>query len=126
MEPKEKKKRKTNCKKSRIQSIPTDLTIEILSRLPEKSVARFSCVSKLWSSITSDPSFPRSRLLLCFQKHNDLFVSSIPHHNQNSNRSYSSSLFAGSFNLHWRLSFVDAHQQSEQSIFVANPVGSLS
>ncbi|CAN7076380.1 hypothetical protein Bca4012_075847 [Brassica carinata] len=92
MEPREKKKRKTNCKKSRIQSIPTDLTIEILSRLPEKSVARFSCVSKLWSSITSDPSFPRSRLLLCFQKHNDLFISSIPHHNQNSNRSYSSSL----------------------------------
>ncbi|KAL0719798.1 hypothetical protein Bca4012_069122 [Brassica carinata] len=77
-----------------MQSIPTDLIIEILSRLPEKSVARFSCVSKLWTSITSDPSFPRPRLLLCFQKHDDLFVSSIPQHTQkNSNcSSYSSSL----------------------------------
>ncbi|CAF2156847.1 unnamed protein product [Brassica napus] len=100
MEPKEKKKRKTRYRKGRTQSIPTDLvsltdlTIEILSRLPEKSVARFSCVSKLWSSITSDPSFPRPRLLLCFQKYDDseLYVSSIPQHTQNSNMSYSSSL----------------------------------
>ncbi|CAF1947013.1 putative F-box protein At1g47790 [Brassica napus] len=96
MEPKEKKKkRKTRYRKGRTQSIPTDLTIEILSRLPEKSVARFSCVSKLWSSITSDPSFPRPRLLLCFQKYDDsdLYVSSIPQHTRNSNnRSYSSSL----------------------------------
>ncbi|KAH0866989.1 hypothetical protein HID58_074011 [Brassica napus] len=90
-----KKKRKTRYRKGRTQSIPTDLTIEILSRLPEKSVARFSCVSKLWSSITSDPSFPRPRLLLCFQKYDDsdLYVSSIPQHTRNSNnRSYSSSL----------------------------------
>ena len=96
MEPKEKKQRITKYEK-RTQSIPTDLFIEILSRLPEKSVARFSCVSKLWLSITSHPSFPRPRHLLCFQKDDELFVSSIPHHNQNSNRSYSSSL---SFNHH--------------------------
>ncbi|RID52815.1 hypothetical protein BRARA_G00253, partial [Brassica rapa] len=70
MELKEKKK-KTNYKKRRIQYIPTDLTIEILSRLPEKSVARFSCVSKLWLSITTDPSFPRPRLVLCFQNYYD-------------------------------------------------------
>ncbi|XP_018435825.2 putative F-box protein At1g47790 [Raphanus sativus] len=76
------------------QSMPTNLTIAILSRLPEKSVARFSCVSKLWSSITSDPSFPRPRLLLSFQQYDDsdLYVSSIPQHTLNSNRSYSSSL----------------------------------
>ncbi|CAF1952164.1 BnaCnng47230D [Brassica napus] len=96
MEPKEKKQRITKYEK-RTQSIPTDLFIEILSRLPEKSVARFSCVSKLWLSITSHPSFPRPRHLLCFQKDDELFVSSIPHHNPNSNRSYSSSL---SFNHH--------------------------
>ncbi|KAF8100402.1 hypothetical protein N665_0225s0019 [Sinapis alba] len=90
------KKRKTDYEKT-TQTIPTDLIIEILSRLPEKSVARFSCVSKLWLSITTDPSFPRPHLLLCFQKDDDLFVSSIPHHTQNSNRSYSSSL---SFDLH--------------------------
>ncbi|KAF8062158.1 hypothetical protein N665_1200s0003 [Sinapis alba] len=90
------KKRKTDYEKT-TQTIPTDLIIEILSRLPEKSVARFSCVSKLCLSITSDPSFPRPRLLLCFQKDADLFVSSIPPTTQNSNRSYSSSL---SFDLH--------------------------
>ncbi|CAF1722559.1 unnamed protein product [Brassica oleracea var. botrytis] len=87
-------------KKAKTDYLPTDLTTETLLRLPEKSVARFSCVSKLWSSITTDPSFislfetrsPRQRLLLCFQKYAKLFVSSIPQHTQNSNRSYSSSL----------------------------------
>ncbi|CAH8346223.1 unnamed protein product [Eruca vesicaria subsp. sativa] len=45
------KKRKTN-KKSLRQAIhvPFDLTVEILSRLPVKTLARFRCVSKLWSS----------------------------------------------------------------------------
>ncbi|CAN7076382.1 unnamed protein product, partial [Brassica oleracea var. botrytis] len=83
---------KKKKKKKRIQYIPTDLTIEILSRLPEKSIARFSFVSKLWLSITTDPFFPRPRLVLCFQNYYDLYVSSIPQHTQNSNRSYSSSL----------------------------------
>ncbi|XP_013594383.1 PREDICTED: putative F-box protein At1g47790 [Brassica oleracea var. oleracea] len=86
------KKRRIQYKKGRIQYIPTDLTIEILSRLPEKSIARFSFVSKLWLSITTDPFFPRPRLVLCFQNYYDLYVSSIPQHTQNSNRSYSSSL----------------------------------
>ncbi|CAH8345674.1 unnamed protein product [Eruca vesicaria subsp. sativa] len=93
-------KTKTNYKK-RTQSLPTDLITEILLRLPEKSVARFSCVSKLWSSITTDPSFirlfetrsPRQRLLLCFHKDGKLFVSSMPQHALDSNRSYSSSLY---------------------------------
>lgn len=37
------------------KTIPTDLIIEILSRLPMKSVARFRCVSKLWTSIVDLP-----------------------------------------------------------------------
>ncbi|ESQ30712.1 hypothetical protein EUTSA_v10012245mg, partial [Eutrema salsugineum] len=61
-------------------------TSEILLRLPEKSVGRFCCVSKLWSSITTHPYFinlfetrsPRPSLLLCFIKDRNLFVSSIP------------------------------------------------
>ncbi|CAH8268845.1 unnamed protein product [Arabidopsis lyrata] len=33
--------------------IPLDLTVEILKKLPAKSLVRFQCVSKLWSSIIS-------------------------------------------------------------------------
>ncbi|CAN6821308.1 unnamed protein product [Brassica oleracea] len=81
------KKRKTQLKSS--TSFPVDLTTEILLRLPEKSVAKFSCVSKLWSSIITDPYFinlfQTQSLQICFQKDDNLFFSSIP---QNSNRSY--------------------------------------
>ncbi|ESQ30526.1 hypothetical protein EUTSA_v10012205mg [Eutrema salsugineum] len=38
-------------------SIPIDLVNEILSRLPAKSIARFHCVSKLWSSMILRPYF---------------------------------------------------------------------
>ncbi|ESQ30647.1 hypothetical protein EUTSA_v10011962mg [Eutrema salsugineum] len=38
-------------------SIPIDLVNEILSRLPAKSIARFHCVSKLWSSMLLRPYF---------------------------------------------------------------------
>ncbi|EOA36117.1 hypothetical protein CARUB_v10011786mg, partial [Capsella rubella] len=76
------------------------LISEILSRLPEKSVARFRCVSKLWLSITKDPYFiklfetrsPQQSLLVCFFENEKLFVASIPqlrHSLQNSKRSYS-------------------------------------
>ncbi|KAF8055017.1 hypothetical protein N665_1305s0004 [Sinapis alba] len=44
-----------------VDHIPLDLTLEILSRLPTKSIARFLCVSKLWSSFTTTlPSFINS------------------------------------------------------------------
>ncbi|XP_024006468.1 LOW QUALITY PROTEIN: putative F-box protein At1g47765 [Eutrema salsugineum] len=106
MEQQEEKKRK-DYKGRRRQSkstlsLPLDITSEILLRLPEKSVGRFLCESKLWSSITTDPYFinlfetqlpPHPSLLLCFIKDGNLFVSSIPQHtlHQNSNKSYSSS-----------------------------------
>ncbi|KAF3540201.1 hypothetical protein F2Q69_00025313 [Brassica cretica] len=38
-------------KNSDVIYIPFDLTEEILSKLPVKSLARFQCVSKLWSSL---------------------------------------------------------------------------
>ncbi|CDY56027.1 BnaC04g55790D [Brassica napus] len=34
-------------------NIPIDLTVEILKKLPVKSLVRFKCVSKCWSSIIS-------------------------------------------------------------------------
>ncbi|KAH0893652.1 hypothetical protein HID58_056081, partial [Brassica napus] len=41
----------------RVDNIPLDLTLDILSRLPPKSIAGFLCVSKLWSSFITLPSF---------------------------------------------------------------------
>ncbi|KAJ4868412.1 F-box protein [Raphanus sativus] len=38
-------------------SIPMELTLDILSRLPAKSVARFHSVSKQWASILDSPYF---------------------------------------------------------------------
>ncbi|CAN6865167.1 unnamed protein product [Brassica oleracea] len=115
-------------KKAKTGYLPTDLTTETLLRLPEKSVARFSCVSKLWSSITTDPPFislfetrsPRQRLLLCFQKYAKLFVSSIPQHTQNSNRSYSSSL---SFDHHHMSSELAPHLPNLLTISSWDTVG---
>ncbi|KAI3423474.1 F-box domain-containing protein [Psidium guajava] len=37
--------------------VPDDLLIEILKRLPVKSLCRFRCVSTLWRSVISDPQF---------------------------------------------------------------------
>ncbi|XP_023637223.1 F-box protein At2g16450-like [Capsella rubella] len=37
--------------------IPSDLLLDILSRLPEKSVARCHCVSKQWASLLGSPYF---------------------------------------------------------------------
>ncbi|KAK3419600.1 hypothetical protein EUGRSUZ_G00229 [Eucalyptus grandis] len=37
--------------------IPEDLLIEILKRLPVKSLCQFTCVSTRWSSLISDPYF---------------------------------------------------------------------
>ncbi|CAL9220250.1 unnamed protein product [Arabidopsis halleri] len=80
--------RKRKRSKSGSSYIPLDLVSEILLRLPEKSVVRFRCVSKPWSSITTEPYFinlfkTRSpRLLLCFNANDKFFVSSIPQHHQ--------------------------------------------
>ncbi|CAA7031865.1 unnamed protein product [Microthlaspi erraticum] len=103
MEHKEKKKPISKRRKTQsisTSSFPLDLTRDILSRLPEKSTARFRCVSKLWSSIITDPNFitlletrrPRPTLLLCLKKDDELFAFSVPQHTQNSNTTYSSSL----------------------------------
>lgn len=42
---------------SRRLYLPHDLVIEIILRLPAKSVARFRCVSTVWLSISTDPIF---------------------------------------------------------------------
>ncbi|KAG7588261.1 F-box domain, partial [Arabidopsis suecica] len=76
--------------KSQSEHIPLDLTIEILSRLPAKSVGRFRSVSKLWSAITTSQDFinsfatrsltSRPSVLITVRKGDMLFVFSSPLH----------------------------------------------
>ncbi|CAN7114212.1 unnamed protein product [Brassica rapa subsp. narinosa] len=88
------KEDKKNYEKDGECDIPHDLMREILLRLPAKSLLRFRCVSKLWFSTTTDPSFinlfatqssTRPYLELCFTKEDNwLFFSlaqkSLSHH----------------------------------------------
>ncbi|XP_010424159.1 PREDICTED: F-box protein At5g18160-like [Camelina sativa] len=74
--------------KSQSNSIPLDITVEILSRLPAKSIVRSRSVCKLWSFVTTTPEFIRARskktsppcVLLVFRKHDKLIVFSSPQH----------------------------------------------
>ncbi|KAG7656036.1 F-box associated domain type 3 [Arabidopsis suecica] len=68
-------------------SIPNDLILEILSRLPAKSTGRFRCVSKLWGSMLCHSYFTelfltrssaRPRLLIGIHQDGDRFFFSCP------------------------------------------------
>ncbi|RID51336.1 hypothetical protein BRARA_H02008 [Brassica rapa] len=95
---KRRRREKSRDDRSQPNHIPLDLTFEILSRLPAKSIVRYQCVSKLWSSFTTLPSFINSfasrsssrspRLLLTFTLQGKHFVFSFPQ-NQNPEGSYS-------------------------------------
>ncbi|CAH8386771.1 unnamed protein product [Eruca vesicaria subsp. sativa] len=71
-----KKKKLKKGRKSNFDEIPQDLVMEIIWRLPVKSVARFRLVSKSWARIISSRYFIKSfpagscssqpRLLVCF------------------------------------------------------------
>ncbi|CAH8254866.1 unnamed protein product [Arabidopsis lyrata] len=98
MEPQEEEKNGTmqrkRCKSSSSLSIPLDITTEIFLKLPAKSVARFRCVSKLWSSIPTSRYFTtsfesRPNLLFFFKEGNRFFVVTIPKPNRRPNESFS-------------------------------------
>ncbi|KAL0864474.1 hypothetical protein Bca101_043592 [Brassica carinata] len=101
------KRRKQSPSSSKLSSssIPLDLTLEILSKLPVESVMRFRCVSKVWSSITTDPYFissfkTRPRLLMFYRKGAKLFVFSLSQNpNKNEGFSYSSSQPIDSYHI---------------------------
>ncbi|KAK1678622.1 hypothetical protein QYE76_039470 [Lolium multiflorum] len=49
-------------KKAQTTELPEELVLEILVRLPVKSLRRFKCVSKAWRTTISGPYFIRSHL----------------------------------------------------------------
>ncbi|MCI07216.1 ubiquitin [Trifolium medium] len=51
-----KRSRRSNAANNSV-FLPTELIIEILSRLSVKDIVRFKCVSKSWETITSDSNF---------------------------------------------------------------------
>ncbi|XP_010468008.1 PREDICTED: F-box/kelch-repeat protein At3g04660-like [Camelina sativa] len=51
--------------------IPRELIVEILVRVPARSIARFICVSKLWSSIVRSQDFTKSYQLLMMTRRSD-------------------------------------------------------
>ncbi|CAL9237822.1 unnamed protein product [Arabidopsis halleri] len=89
------------------ESIPFDLTVEICSRLPAKSISRFRCVSKLWGSIFRLPYFTElfltrslalPQLLFACHKDNHVFVFSSPQP-QNLDDNNPSSLLAANYHM---------------------------
>ncbi|CAA7018474.1 unnamed protein product [Microthlaspi erraticum] len=77
------KQKKMMKKKVVSEPIPSDILIDIFSRVPANSIARFRCVSKLWASIPSLPGFTelfltkslaRPRLLFAIEVGKELFL----------------------------------------------------
>ncbi|KAG7576255.1 F-box domain [Arabidopsis thaliana x Arabidopsis arenosa] len=95
-------KRRRVCSSS---SLPLDPTLEILLRLPAKSLVRSRCVSKLWSSFTTLPCFinsfaarsSQSPCLLIFAVRGDNIVVFFLPEQRNSDKSSSSSSPVGSY-----------------------------
>ncbi|KFK31162.1 hypothetical protein AALP_AA6G076700 [Arabis alpina] len=86
-------------------TIPMDLIIEILLRLPAKSIAKCRCVSKLWANILRRPdftklfltsSYARPQLLISCVKKGELFLFTS---SQDQNLNQKSSIDATSYHM---------------------------
>ncbi|CAL4958073.1 unnamed protein product [Urochloa decumbens] len=63
-------------KKQRVPSLPDDLIVEILSRVPYRSLCRFKCVSRSWLALCSDPDLRKKSPqtlsgFFCYSRHED-------------------------------------------------------
>ena len=54
--------------------LPCDVLLEILHRLPAKSLIRFRCISKSWNSLITSPAFINSNLTRSHSNSNKLIV----------------------------------------------------
>ncbi|CAL9223055.1 unnamed protein product [Arabidopsis halleri] len=77
--------------------IPLDLLIEILTRLPGKSVLRFKCVSKFWSSLFSSRYFRNRFLMVSSQRHSRLYMSFMDLYNDSKSMLLSSAPISSTF-----------------------------
>ncbi|XP_056862402.1 putative F-box protein At1g47730 [Raphanus sativus] len=80
---------KRGSKRSKGASLHVDLIWEVLLRLPSKSIVQSRCMSKLFSSLTTQPDFIRSFaarsspcLLILFEVESKLFVFSLSQQQQ--------------------------------------------
>lgn len=63
---------------SSIPSFPQEIIVDILSRLPAKSIGQFRCVSKRWRFLLSDSQFINKNLNLRTEEENIILIS--PNH----------------------------------------------
>ncbi|MCI34852.1 F-box/kelch-repeat protein, partial [Trifolium medium] len=52
-----------------LPTLPFELIVEILSKLPVKSLMQFQCVCKSWKSLISDPNFAKKHLRMSTKHH---------------------------------------------------------
>ena len=60
--------------------LPDETVLEILARLPVKSLLRFRCVCKTWDSFITNPNFISTHLL-CYNHDDDGYVIHMPRSN---------------------------------------------
>ncbi|CAO2180868.1 unnamed protein product [Urochloa humidicola] len=63
-------------KKQRVPNLSKDLIVEILSRVPYRSLCRFKCVSWSWLALCSDPDLRKKSPqtlsgFICYSRHQD-------------------------------------------------------
>ncbi|GAU20083.1 hypothetical protein TSUD_381750 [Trifolium subterraneum] len=57
-----------------LPTLPFDLIVEILYKLPVKSLMQFQCVCKSWKSLISDPNFAKKHLHMSTKHHHPIFA----------------------------------------------------
>ncbi|CAA0275939.1 unnamed protein product [Arabidopsis thaliana] len=103
-------------------SIPKELILEIMLRLPAKSIARFHCVSKQWASMLSRPYFTelfltssstQPRLLFAIKRNGLWCFFSLPKHQSPYDNSSSSLVVAADFHMKFLPNKIQMYSSSE-------------